>query len=47
MNEIRRLVLRAIAGINGVEVTFGLREAAILSILGIGIAVAAAYHYAS
>ena len=47
MNILRRLVPRAIAAINGVELTFGLREAAILSIVGIAIAVAAAYHYAS
>ena len=47
MNLVPRFVLRAIAAINRAEVTFGLREATILSIVGIAIAVAAAYHYAS
>ncbi len=47
MNMVRRVVLRAIAATNRVELTFGLGEAAILSIVGIAIAVAAAYHYAS
>lgn len=29
------------------EITFGLREAMILSIVGVAIGIAAAYHYAS
>ena len=46
MSIVRRLLLRTIAPANRIELTFGLREAAILSLVGIAIAIAAAYYYA-
>jgi hypothetical protein len=47
MKIIRRLVPRATAPGNRIELTFGLREAAIMSVVGIAIAVVAVYYYAS
>jgi hypothetical protein len=41
-----KIVQRAIASINRANLTFGLREAVIMSLVGIAIAGAVAFHYA-
>jgi hypothetical protein len=41
-----KIVQRAIASINRANLTFGLREAVIMSLVGIAIACAVAFHYA-
>jgi hypothetical protein len=46
MNMIERIVLRAIARLERAQLTFGLREAVMVSIVGIAIASAVAYRHA-
>ena len=46
INLIRRMTDSSLRLVNGANLTFGLREAVVLSLLGIAIATAVAYHYA-